>query len=95
MEHPSPARSLPPGTAQPPHCATSRVASGSPVLRYCQGSGRSRAVCGAAGRRGHQDKASRSLKQVGGKATGSLMEEGRRNGQHKPAPRIPPGCKLC
>ena len=41
-------------------------------------------MCRAAGRRGRQAKAPRSLKQVGGKATGSLMEEGRRTGQHKP-----------
>ena len=35
-----------------PNWETSRVASGSPALPCCHGSGISRAVCGAAGRRG-------------------------------------------
>ena len=64
-------------------CATSRVASGSLALPCCQGSGRSRAVCGVAGRRSSQAKASRSRIQGGGKATGSSMEEGRGTGQHE------------
>ncbi|KAM9675037.1 uncharacterized protein ACBT57_006077 [Dama dama] len=75
-------------------CAASRTASGSPTLRCCHRSGRSRAVFGAAGRRGSQAKASRSRMRVGGKATGSLMEGDRPDSRNKPAPRIPLGGKL-
>ena len=79
VEHPQPARSPPPATTLPPM----GVASRSPALPCCQGSGRSRAVCGVAGRRSSQAKASRSRIQGGGKATGSSMEEGRGTGQHE------------
>ena len=79
VEHPQPARSPPPATTQPPV----GVACRSPALPCCHGSGRSRAVCGVAGPRGSQAKASRSFMQVGGKATGSSMEKGRRTRQHE------------
>ena len=67
VEHPQPARSPPPATIQPPM----GVASRSPALPCCHSSGRSRAVCGVAGLRGSQAKASRSRIQGGSKAIGS------------------------
>ena len=79
VEHPHPARSPPPATTQPPV----GVASRSPALPCCRGSGRSMAVCGVAGRRGSQAKASRSFMQVGGKTTRSSMEKSRRTGQQE------------
>ena len=92
VEHPQPPKSPPPRNAQPP---------GSPPGHQLGAAVRALGEVGPCV--GLQDEEAVRPKlleaacKLGGKATGSLMEDGRQTGQHstnQPAPRIPPGCKL-